>query len=216
MAQLFFIYGTMNCGKSTQLLSTAHSYREQGKKPLLLTPETDVRFGEGIIESRIGLSEKATIIKSDTDLRDPNIFFSDYDVILVDESQFLTASQVDDLAYIVDKFSIPVLAYGLKNDFSNHLFPGSEHLLITADKLIEMKTTCRWCNHKATMNLRITDDKPVYDGEQIILGDNEPHTNSVELDLVDEEGNSHIVGSAKANNTYYVSVCRHHYYQPEL
>ena len=188
MAQLFFIYGTMNCGKSTQLLSTAHSYKEQGKSPLLLTPATDTRDGIGTIKSRIGLEAQAEVITDDFDLMNPNFFFDGYDVILVDEAQFLSAEQVDKLAEIVDTFNIPVLAYGLKNDFSNHLFTGSERLLLIADKLIEMKTTCRWCNHKAVMNLRLADNEPVYDGEQIMIGDNESYT----------------------------SVCRHHYYHPAI
>lgn len=188
MAQLFFLYGTMNCGKSTQLLSTAHSYEEQGKAPLLLTPETDTRSGIGIIKSRIGIEAEATVITPELDLMNPNVFFDGYDVILVDEAQFLTKQQVNKLAEVVDYYNIPVLAYGLKNDFANNLFEGSEELLLMADKLIEMKTTCRWCNHKATMNLRLVDGKPTYDGEQIVIGDNDTYT----------------------------SVCRYHYNNPEV
>lgn len=188
MAQLFFLYGTMNCGKSTQLLSTAHSYQEQGKSVLLLTPATDTRDGIGIIKSRIGIEADAEVITKDYDLLNQNIFFDGYDAVLVDEAQFLTKEQVDSLADIVDKYNIPVLAYGLKNDFSNKLFPGSEELILMADKLIEMKTTCRWCNHKAVMNLRIVDNKPSYDGEQVVIGGNEAYT----------------------------SVCRYHYNNPKL
>lgn len=191
MAQLFFIYGTMNSGKSIQLLSTAHSYREQGKSVLLLTPATDTRDGVGTINSRIGLSEEATIINPDTnlwELEGVNFFFNGYDAILVDEAQFLTRDQITQLSEIVDQLNIPVMAYGLKNDFSNHLFPGSEQLVLLADKLIEMKTTCKWCNRKATMNLRIVDNKPAYEGEQVEVGGNED----------------------------YLSVCRYHYNTPNI
>ena len=191
MAQLFFIYGTMNSGKSIQLLSTAHSYREQGKSVLLLTPATDTRDGVGTINSRIGLSEEATIINPDTnlwELEGVNFFFNGYDAILVDEAQFLTKDQITQLSEIVDQLNIPVMAYGLKNDFSNHLFPGSEQLVLLADKMIEMKTTCKWCNRKATMNLRVVDNKPAYEGEQVEVGGNED----------------------------YLSVCRYHYNTPNI
>ena len=101
MAQLFFIYGTMNSGKSIQLLSTAHSYQEQGKSVLLLTPSTDTRDGVGTISSRIGLSEEAMVIKPDTNLRElegVNFFFNSYDAILVDEAQFLSKEQITQLS----------------------------------------------------------------------------------------------------------------------
>lgn len=191
MAQLFFIYGTMNSGKSIQLLSTAHSYREQGKSVLLLTPATDTRDGVGTISSRIGLSEEAVVVGPDDSILDNpkfNVFWNDYDAVLVDEAQFLTPEQVLELTQIVDEFNVPVMAYGLKNDFSNNLFPGSEQLLLQSDKLIEMKTTCRWCGHKATMNLRVSEGKPVYDGDQVEIGGNES----------------------------YLSVCRYHYNTPNL
>lgn len=190
-AQLFFIYGTMNSGKSTQLLSTAHNYKEQGKRTLLLSSALDTRSHTGDITSRIGLSEPAIMIEPDTDLEElPGITLSanSYDAILVDEAQFLSSHQIGQLASIVDSYQIPVMAYGLKNDFSNHLFPGSEELLILADKLIELKTTCYWCNRKATMNLRVVDGNPVYDGEQIKIGGNES----------------------------YISVCRNHFSFPRL
>lgn len=191
MAQLFFIYGTMNSGKSIQLLSTAHSYQEQGKSVLLLTPSTDTRDGVGTISSRIGLSEEAMVISPDTnlwELEGVNLFFNGYDAILVDEAQFLSKDQITQLSEIVDQLNIPVMAYGLKNDFSNHLFPGSEQLVLLADKLIEMKTTCKWCNKKATMNLRVVDGSPAYEGEQVEVGGNED----------------------------YLSVCRYHYNTPNI
>lgn len=191
MAQLFFIYGTMNSGKSIQLLSTAHSYQEQGKSVLLLTPSTDTRDGVGTISSRIGLSEEAMVISPDTnlwELEGVNFFFNGYDAILVDEAQFLSKDQITQLSEIVDQLNIPVMAYGLKNDFSNHLFPGSEQLVLLADKLIEMKTTCKWCNKKATMNLRVVDGYPAYEGEQVEVGGNED----------------------------YLSVCRYHYNTPNI
>lgn len=107
--------------------------------------------------------------------------------VLIDEAQFLTRQHVLQCTHIVDDLKIPVMAFGLKNDFQNHLFEGSENLLIFADKIEEMKTICHYCGHKATMNLRINNGVPVYEGEQVQIGGDES----------------------------YYPVCRHHYFNPE-
>ena len=189
MAQLLFKYGTMNSGKSIELLKVAHNYEEGGKTVILLTSALDTRDGVGTISSRIGLSEQAIAISPDTNvvekLATPDLLGAN--CILVDEAQFLTVKQVEGLASMVDIFDIPVICYGLKNDFSNHLFEGSRALLLIADKLEEIKTVCRFCDKKATMNLRTVDGKPVYNGDQVQIGDSE-----------------------------YLSVCRKHWNNPEL
>lgn len=189
MAQLFFRYGAMNSGKSIEILKVAHNYEEQDKHVVLFTSALDNRDGVGYISSRIGLKRKAIPVTDDM-----NIFSVVKEMnqstacILIDESQFLKKKHVDQLAQIVDELAIPVMAFGLKNDFRNQLFEGSEQLLLLADKIEEMKTICWFCHKKAIMNLRVHNGQPVYTGEQIAIGGNES----------------------------YYPVCRKHYSSPSL
>ena len=188
MAGLTFKYGTMNSGKSLVLLAMAHNYEEQGKRVLVLTSNLDTRSGIGVISSRAGISRKAIGIDKVTDIvnlvddRDEYI-----DAVLIDEAQFMSNDNVIDCAYLADYRNIPVVCFGLKTDFEGKLFAGSEFLLEMADKLEEIKTVCHWCNHKATMNLRTSNGKPIYTGDQVQIGDKE-----------------------------YISVCRRHYYHPKI
>jgi len=193
MAQMYFYTGPMASGKSMDLLKAAHNYTEQNKRVILMTSATDTRNGIGKINSRIGLSKSAYAIESEDNivslyddiLSDENDS-RDVVCILVDEAQFLTREHVKQLSQLVLR-GIPVLAYGLKNDFSNRLFEGSESLLIYADKIKPIKTVC-WhpsCGKKAIMNARIDDEGNIlYEGEQIQIGGNES----------------------------YIPVCRKHYY----
>lgn len=190
MAQLFFKYGAMNSSKSAQLMMTAHNYREQGKDVIIMTTVLDDRASKtGVVHSRIGLQEQAVTIDKDTDL---NLYVRKHknncNCVLIDEAQFLTLDQVLELTVIVDQLHIPVVAFGLKNDFQNHLFEGSKALLLYADKIEEVKTICWFCNKKATMNLRVLNGSPEYSGDQLKIGGNES----------------------------YVPVCRYHYYHPDL
>ena len=143
VAQLFFKYGAMNSGKSIDILKVAHNYEEQGKKVVLLTSGVDDRSGRGVIASRIGLSRKVQPVMADTDIYDyvrqmnEKIY-----CVLIDEAQFLKKRHVLQLIKIVDELHIPVMTFGLKNDFKNELFEGSKYLLIYADKIEEMKTIC--------------------------------------------------------------------------
>lgn len=187
MAQLFFKYGTMNSGKSLEILKVKHNYEEQGKKVVLLTSGVDNRTEIGEVSSRVGVKSPAIPIFEETDIFEIIKSKKNISCVLVDESQFLKKHHVLSLAKVVDKLNIPVMAFGLKNDFRNQLFEGSENLLIYADKVEEIKTVCWYCNRKATMNLHVIDGKPTYEGEQIQIG---------------------------GNDEYY-SVCRHHYYHPE-
>jgi thymidine kinase len=176
MAKLYFYYSAMNAGKSTVLLQSSHNYHERGMRTLLLTPAIDQRSGVGKIASRIGLSRDAHIFSSDDDLftlihiphqKQP------LSCVLIDEAQFLTRPQVEQLARVADDIGIPVLCYGLRTDFQGNLFPGSAALLGWADNLIELKTICH-CGRKATMNLRTdTKGKPIKEGEQVEIGGNE-------------------------------------------
>lgn len=174
MAQLFFEYGVMASGKSIEILKVAHNYSQQNRKVLLLTSSLDDRTHVGEISSRVGMKHDAGVIYPDTDIE---LLVSNMNelpaIVLIDEAQFMNRTQVLQLTRIVDVMNIPVMAFGLKNDFSNHLFPGSEALLIFADKLEEIKTLDTFGTKKATMNLRIHNGKPVYEGEQVEIGGDE-------------------------------------------
>jgi thymidine kinase len=174
MAQLYYRYGTMNSGKSIEVLRVAHNYEEQGKTVLLFTPSVDSRYGTGVVTSRIGLHKEAAVVDDATDMfaltREAMP-----DCVIVDEAQFLSEPQVLQLTEIVDKLKIPVLTYGLRADFLGQLFPGSLSLFAWADKIEEIKTICWYCNRKALMNMRYKDGIPVFQGEQIQLGGNESY-----------------------------------------
>jgi thymidine kinase len=169
MAQLFFKYGTMNSGKSFELLKVAHNYEEQGKKVMIFKPLIDNRGG-GKVGSRVGFSRDAYLLDKSSDIYFIVSYSKKPNCILIDESQFLTRKQVLELSHIVDDYDIPVMCFGLKNDFQNNLFEGSEALLIYSDKIEEIKTICWYCDKKATMVLRYENGVPVYDGPQIKIG----------------------------------------------
>ena len=177
MAQLYYRYSSMNAGKSIEVLKIAHNYEEQGKRVLMFNSDLDDRYGKGVVASRIGLRREAIPFDKNTSIIatvQPYINEKEpIHCILFDEAQFLTEKQVMELTQIVDYMNIPVIAYGLKNDFSNHLFEGSKALLIYADKIEEIKTICWFCDRKATMVPRLVDGKPVYTGEQVMIGGND-------------------------------------------
>ena len=176
MAKLYFYYASMNAGKSTTLLQADFNYRERGMATMLFTAAVDDRFATGTITSRIGLSAPATMFDSTTDIaaavaeRHGRARLA---CVLVDEAQFLTAAQVQQLAGIADGLGVPVLAYGLRTDFRGRLFEGSARLLALADALIEIKSVCA-CGRKATMNLRVDrDGRAVAEGRQTEIGGND-------------------------------------------
>jgi len=173
MAKLYFYYASMNAGKSTTLLQADFNYRERGMKTLLFTAAIDTRSGAGTIGSRIGLERDAIAFGETTDLRAVALGAEGpVACVLVDEAQFLTPAQVDQLAELADDHDMPVLAYGLRTDFRGDLFPGSARLLAIADALIELKSVCE-CGRKATMNLRVdAAGQAVADGAQTEIGGN--------------------------------------------
>ncbi|WP_022794588.1 thymidine kinase [Marinococcus halotolerans] len=177
MAQLFFKYGTMNSGKSIEILKVAHNYEEQNKPVLIFTSGLDDRRGVGFVASRIGVEREAVPVFEETNIYD--IVRQEEErpfCILVDEAQFLSQEHIIQLAEIVDNLDIPVMSFGLKNDFQNELFEGSKHLLLYADKIEEMKTICWFCHKKAVMNLRLDGEgRPVYTGDQIHIGGNDSY-----------------------------------------
>ncbi|HFI0426997.1 TPA: thymidine kinase [Streptococcus suis] len=189
MAQLYYKYGTMNSGKTIEILKVAHNYEEQGKPVVIMTSALDTRDAFGVVSSRIGMRREAVAIDDEMDIFGyiQKIQPRPY-CVLIDEAQFLRRHHVYDLARVVDELDVPVMAFGLKNDFRNELFEGSKHLLLLADKLDEIKTICQYCSKKATMVLRTQDGKPTYEGAQIQIGGNET----------------------------YIPVCRKHYFSPEI
>lgn len=178
MPKLFFKYAAMNAGKSTALLQCAHNYRERGMKPVLFTSSIDNRYGIGKIVSRIGLEEPAITYTQETDflkviedLGDN----SEFDVILIDEAQFLTRKQVIDLAYFVncDFGSTPVICYGIKTDFLGNLFEGSNALICYAQDIQLLKTICR-CGSAAHHNMRLdVNGDAVTLGQSVEIGGND-------------------------------------------
>ncbi|GGE98788.1 thymidine kinase [Mycetocola zhadangensis] len=177
MAKLYFRYGAMNSGKSTALLQAAFNYEERGHEVLLAKPAVDTK-GDNSIESRLGVSRAVDfIIEPDADAYD--IFSrhraktlaetnTDVSCLLVDEAQFLTDAQVDDLLRIALLESIPVMAYGIRTDFQTMAFPGSRRLLEVAHSLEELKTICR-CGRKAIFNGRRLGDRFIFDGDQVAI-----------------------------------------------
>ena len=177
MAKLHFYYSAMNAGKSTTLLQSSYNYREKGMDTLILVPTIGTRHANGKISSRIGLESDAVNFSPQADLlellKEYLVLSPKVRCVFVDEAHFLTKSQVWQLTRIVDEFHIPVLAYGLRNDFRGEPFEASQYLLAWAEDLVEIKTICH-CGKKATMNLRI-DEKghAVKSGIQFEVGGNE-------------------------------------------
>ena len=174
MAKLYFVYSTMNAGKSTLLLQAAYNYRERGMETYLLTAALDERAGRGTIGSRIGLSAPAETFDAETDLYE-RLSTRQVACVFVDEAQFLSSDQVRHLARAADDLDVPVMCYGLRVDFRGELFPGSAALLALADDLREARTICH-CGRKATMVARLdAEGRPVIAGDQVQIGGNETY-----------------------------------------
>ncbi|MCR5688541.1 MAG: thymidine kinase [Lachnospiraceae bacterium] len=186
MAKLWYRYGAMGCSKTANALMVAFNYEEKGLKPLVLKPRLENRDGEKIIKSRIGLSRECGFVEDylDGTLDEVLEKTKEYDCIIIDEVQFCTIEEIGVLHKIVDANNIPVICYGLRDDFLLNPFPASKELCAVADKIEELKTVC-WCGQGATCNARIdADGNIVRKGDQIDLG----------------------------GNDRYVSLCRKHYF----
>lgn len=184
MAKLFFRYSSMGAGKSLDLLKTCYNYEENNKSVLIFTSAKDNRYGENKIKSRTGLEKPAIPVTDDM-----NIFEyikkskKHFDCILIDEVQFLKKHHIYELTDIVDKFDIPVIAYGLRSDFKTEPFEGSIYMLTLADEIEELKTLCHNCKKKAVLNIRYTKKDFLYghfkeiitDGEQVKIGGNDDY-----------------------------------------
>jgi len=176
MAKLYFKYGAMGSSKSAQALITKYNYEENDMRVWLIKPSADTRDGADILRSRIGLEAKAEIMLPQTDIfeRFSATQAEKCDVVIVDECQFLTENQIDQLRSIVNEYAIPVLCFGLRTDFQTRLFPGSRRLMELADVIEEIKTMCD-CGAKATVNARISDGYIVTEGAQVVLGGNDSY-----------------------------------------
>ena len=175
MAKLYFKYGAMGSSKTAQALITKYNYEENDLNVWLIKPGTDTRDGETILRSRIGLESPADVIAPGTDIYR---LFQDTqegrcDVVIVDECQFLTEQQIDQLRALVNDYNLPVMCFGLRTDFQTRLFPGSLRLMEVADTIQEIKTICD-CGAKATVNARIDGQGHIVtEGAQVELGGND-------------------------------------------
>lgn len=176
MAKLYFKYGAMGSSKTAQALITKFNYEERGMKVWIAKPSIDNRDGQNIIQSRIGLKTEAYVISSDENIyRTFQMLKERYDVIIIDEAQFLTEEQVNQLGNIVMQLKVPVMCFGLKTDFQTKMFPGSKRLFEIAESISEIKTICK-CGKKATVNARIDNfGNIITEGEQVELGGNDKY-----------------------------------------
>ena len=183
-SKLYFYYSTMNAAKSAMLLIKAHSFEEKNIPFLCIKPSIDDRDGEDVIKSRIGISRECISIDTTHNLYKfidsyiVNVQMQGYDRpkwILVDECQFLSSEQVEQLADVVDNLDINVICYGLRTDFMTKSFDGSRRLMEIADDIEEIKSSCS-CGRKAIVNARIdSNGNIVTDGEQIMIGGNDKY-----------------------------------------
>ena len=177
MAKLYFKYGAMGSSKTAQALITKYNYEENDMNVWLLKPSADTRDGVNILKSRIGLQAEVEIASPDMDIyqRYQDGFAGNCHAVIVDEAQFLTPAQIDQLRAVVDDFNVPVMCFGLRTDFQTKLFPGSMRLMELADTIQEIKTICD-CSAKATVNARIdADGYIVTEGAQVVLGGNDSY-----------------------------------------
>ena len=175
MAKLYFKYGAMGSSKTAQALITKYNYEERGLKVWLLKPAADTRDGTLTVSSRIGLQSEALPVSPEMDIRALYAAHGDVNVVIVDECQFLTEKQINELRELVDEENLPVMCFGLRTDFQTKLFPGSRRLLEVADEITEIKTMCE-CGRKATVNARIdSDGYVVTEGAQVFLGGNDSY-----------------------------------------
>ncbi len=172
MSKLYFRYGAMNCGKSTALIQVAYNYGQNNKKVLILKPKVDTK-GEECIESRIGVKAKVDYLIDLSDNLFQSLDTNDISCILVDESQFLLENQIEDLWKICKLKDIPVICYGIKNNYKGELFTGSKRLCELADELEELITICS-CGKRAKFSARFVNNKFMTTGDTIVIdGEND-------------------------------------------
>ena len=177
MAKLYFKYGAMGSSKTAQALITKYNYEENDMSVWLIKPSADTRDGADILRSRIGLQACVEVMTPDMNIFDryTQTRKDNCHVIIVDECQFMTPAQIDQLRAIVNEYAVPVLCFGLRTDFQTKLFPGSARLMELADVIEEIKTMCD-CGAKAIINARISSDGLIVtEGAQVVLGGNDSY-----------------------------------------
>lgn len=178
MAKLYFKYGAMGCSKSAQALMCKFNYEQKGFNVLLLKPSIDTRDqenGKPIVKSRIGIKSPCEVFDKKENLLDFYKKASEnkkYDILIIDEVQFCSESQINDCKEISEE--IPVLCYGLKTNFKSYLFEGSKRLIEIADSIEEIRSVCS-CGANATINARLIDGSLVTDGDEIQIGGDETY-----------------------------------------
>lgn len=175
MAKLHFRYAAMNAGKSVALLQVGHNYESLGKQMLIVKPAVDSKGGDRVI-SRLGVERPVDFLWADGEALP--VTKADVDVVLVDEAQFLSERQANELLDIAVRIGVTVIAYGLRTDFRGDSFPGAARLLSVAHEIEEIRTLCR-CGSKATMNLRKIAGVAVFDGDQVAIDDGSVEYESV-------------------------------------
>jgi len=174
VAELVYYCGTMDSGKSTLALQTAHNHKSRGRSGLIFTNKD--RAGTGVISSRLGLQSEALEVETDLDIHRLVVerlsMGERIDYIICDEAQFYQPIQIDQLAKIVDGLGIDVYAFGILADFRTKLFPGSARLVELADRVntLQVEALC-WCGSRATHNARTVNGVMVTEGEQVVVGD---------------------------------------------
>lgn len=183
-AHLRFCYGSMSSGKTLKLLSTAYNLEENGIQIMVLKPSLDTRDGEGIIHSRAGLERKCVMVDSDMNLYKAikaykNVLAAQFEVlrwVIVDEAQFLTKEQVDQLSDVADFLNVNVMCFGLRTDFQSNLFEGSKRLFEIADDLEEIKSSCECGEKKTSINARFDENGEIItEGSQVEIGGNDKY-----------------------------------------
>ncbi len=169
MSKLYFRYGAMGSGKTAALLQVAHNYEQKGMNVVVVKPSIDTK-GQDRVVSRIGIERTVDVVLGPNDRLIDKMEPVKPHAIIVDEAQFLTRAQVNELYIMTKQYDIPVLCYGLRCDFQMYGFEGSIRLLEIADDIEELKTICK-CGSKATQNLRLINGEPVFEGEQVVIDD---------------------------------------------
>lgn len=173
MSKIYFRYGAMNCGKTTALLQVAHNYEEKGLKVCIIKSSIDKKGGKNIV-SRLGVERKVDVLLKPDEKVTPNLNFEKLNCILVDEVQFMTKEQVNELWVISKQRDIPVICYGLKTNFQGKLFEGSKAIIEVADELEELITICK-CGKRAKFNARIENGNYVFDGTEVAIDEIDTH-----------------------------------------
>ena len=169
MSKLYFRYGAMSSGKTAALLQVAYNYERQGMKVIVVKPSIDTK-AQDKVSSRIGIERPVDVLLAPNDKLIEKMEPTKPHAIIVDEAQFLTRTQVNELYAFTKVYDIPVLCYGLRCDFQMNGFEGSTRLLEIADDIEELKTICK-CGSKATQNLRLVNGEPIFEGEQVVIDD---------------------------------------------